>query len=119
MTFHIEYSPELVPRKVHDLFPEEQWPEVFKILNFDPVNPDSPGTVRIQLAMLKVSEGNLIKLDEAARMAKRDDRDVLTRAEYPSILRDGKVDFSGQNKEADRQQYIDWINSTNQPKDRG
>ena len=113
MSFHIEFSRALVAQKVEQMFPKEQWAEAFRILDFDNLHPDpvgQAGQARIQLAILKVSGGELNKLKEAARMAKIDVRDILTMAEYPSLLRKGRIDLSREDEEGDRRQYIDWIN---------
>ena len=121
MSFHIEFSRALVAQKVEQMFPKEQWAEVFRVLSFDNVHPDpvgQAGQARIQLAILKVSGGDLNKLAETARMAKIDERDVLTMAEYPSLLRDGRVDMSQKDEAGDRQQYVDWINNKPGPKER-
>ena len=121
MAFHIKFSRALVAEKVEQMFPQEQWPEAFRILDFDNVHPDPVGQAaqaRIQLAILKVSEGKLSQLKEAARMAKMDVRDVLTMAEYPSLIRGGSIDLSQEDESEDRQQYLDWINNKPGAKER-
>ena len=71
---------------------------------------------RVQLAILKLSEGQRDKLTELVRMAKRDYRDVLAYAEYPEEMKAGFVEMSKLSpqesraiRERDRKQYLKWL----------
>jgi hypothetical protein len=108
-------SKELVISKVHQLFSELKWATVFSIIGFSDKTLDSIGQARVQLAILKLSEGDLDKLLYFAHVAKIDFRDVLAWAEYPNALHhtnllnlDEKTRRDVQQK--DIQQYLDWLN---------
>lgn len=70
---------------------------------------------RVQLAILKLSNGDPAKLQGYIEAARLDYRDVLAWAEYPEQLRSGKTRYNTPLKEyeailkADRQQYDDWL----------
>ena len=120
MSYHTTFSRDLVIRKVQHLFRPEQWAEVFRILDFDDTPLNQGGQdwkARLQLAMLKLSDGDLGELKKAAQLAKIDDRELLTLAEYPSLLHNGEIDLSRQDPEADRRQYLDWLDEPVVPHD--
>lgn len=71
---------------------------------------------RVCLAILKLSDGELDRLDELVAAAKRDYRDVLAWAEYPEEIKVGYVAASklppGQLaaiRRRDREQYVEWL----------
>ena len=74
------------------------------------------GRARVQLAILKLSEGERDRLERFVRMAKRDYRDVVAYAEYPEQMRIGPV---GERqlpaeevkavRQRDREQYLEWL----------
>jgi len=69
---------------------------------------------RVQLAILKLSGGNLEELRRLVDMAKTDYRDVLAYAEYPGEFRSAsrtpphELDAIRQR---DREQYLAWLGS--------
>jgi hypothetical protein len=73
---------------------------------------------RVQLAILKLADGDLAKLGEMIVIAKRDYRDVLSWAEYPeehlalwSLKRDKSAEEQARLDEIrrrDREQYDAW-----------
>ena len=76
------------------------------------------GRARVQLAILKLSDGSVDRLTEAVEVALRDSRDVVAAAEYPE---EGRALWSlspsltpEQRRELlrirrrDRQQYLEW-----------
>ena len=74
------------------------------------------GRARVQLAILKLSEGQRDQLPELVKMASRDYRDVLAYAEYPEQIRLGFVgmktlspDEQEAIKRRDRKQYCKWL----------
>ena len=74
------------------------------------------GRVRVQLAILKLSEGRGERLPELVRMAKIDYRDVLAYAEYPEEMRTGAVAMGKLSREEaravrrrDKRQYRKWL----------
>src|SRR6266446_4932918 len=72
---------------VQKTFPESNWPRVLELLDDFGVEPYERERERVQLAILKLSEGNEEKLREFVAVAKRDYRDVLFWAEYPEEAR--------------------------------
>ncbi|MGD2145449.1 MAG: hypothetical protein PVH41_02005 [Anaerolineae bacterium] len=74
------------------------------------------GRARVQLAILKLSEGKIERLPDLMAMANRDYRDVLACAEYPEEMKLGFVgmkDLSPEEAQAvrrrDREQYLRWL----------
>ena len=72
---------------VQKTFPESNWENVIQLLDEYGVEPCERERERVQLAILKLSEGNEEKLGEFVAVAKRDYRDVLFWAEYPEESR--------------------------------
>jgi hypothetical protein len=68
-------------------FPESSWTRVLELLDGYGVEPHERERERVQLAILKLSEGNEEKLREFVAVAKRDYRDVLFWAENPEEAR--------------------------------
>ena len=72
---------------VQKTFPESNWENVIQLLDEYGVEPYERERERVQLAILKLSEGNEEKLGEFVAVAKRDYRDVLFWAENPEEAR--------------------------------
>src|SRR5438477_6527802 len=68
---------------VEATFPKESWARVLELLDTYGVESYERERERVQLAILKLSEGNEEKLREFVAVAKRDYRDVLFWAENP------------------------------------
>lgn len=70
---------------------------------------------RVQLAILKLSNGDSEKLHDYIQAARLDYRDVLAWAEYPEQMRSGKsryntdLDVYEAILKADREQYEAWL----------
>jgi len=70
---------------------------------------------RVQLAILKLSNGDSEKLQDYIQAARLDYRDVLAWAEYPEQIRSGKTRYNTDLDvyeailKADRQQYEAWL----------
>jgi len=71
---------------------------------------------RVQLAALKLADGNLEALKKQISTAKRDFRDVLAPAEYPEYMRWGmfqvpKMPVREQQRiiDSDWKQYKEWL----------
>lgn len=70
---------------------------------------------RVQLAILKLSEGDAQLLLHYLHTAQSDYRDVLAWAEYPEQLDSGKTAYNASEEDyqavlkRDRQQYEDWL----------
>ena len=71
---------------------------------------------RVQLAVLKLCEGDREQLPRWVEAAKRDWRDVIAYAEYPKEMRTGPVELRAMSpedkralRERDRAQYLEWL----------
>lgn len=99
----------------------QYWPgvdsqEVMNVLDRYGTESFEKGRARVQLAILKLSEGQRDRLNKLVAMAKRDYRDVLAYAEYPEEMRTGFVGMSQLSPEEaeavrqrDRKQYLEWL----------
>jgi hypothetical protein len=74
------------------------------------------GRARVQLAILKLSDGRINKLEDAVVLANRDFRDVLAYAEYPTemgydwnTLKSMPAEAVQRIRDADRRQYEEWL----------
>src|SRR5207244_6184593 len=81
------HSRDEVVAAVEATFPKESKARVLELLDGYGVEPYERERERVQLAILKLSEGNEEKLREFVAVAKRDYRDVLFWAEYPDESR--------------------------------
>src|ERR1043166_6544687 len=79
----MSYSREDVVAVVQKTFPETSHSRVLGLLDSYGVEPYERERERVQLAVLKLSEGNEEKVREFVTVAKGDYRDVLFWAEYP------------------------------------
>ena len=70
-------------------FPEERWHDIGLILDAYGTEPHERERERIQLAILKLSEGDEQKIRQHVATAKNDYRDVLFWADHPE---EAKVD---------------------------
>src|SRR5437867_13260410 len=77
------HSRDEVVAVVQKTFPESSHPRVLELLDTYGVESYERERERVQLAILKLSEGNEDKLREFVQVAKRDYRDVLFWAENP------------------------------------
>ncbi len=106
----------LVLRKLQACFPDESRAnDVLKLLDQYGIELHERERDRVQLAILKLSEGNLTKLRYYIQVAKTDYRDVLAWAEYPEQIRTFASRFNSPPeviraiKERDRTQYEQWL----------
>jgi hypothetical protein len=112
-------SRELVRSKIEQVFPEEAEAEVLRLLDLYGVQPHEPERERVQLAILKLSDGDKEQLRLAVSDAKMDFRNVLAWAEYPEQMRgEASVDSGSLRsiEQQDRQQYLDWLGRDNRIK---
>src|SRR5213080_4151662 len=72
---------------VQETFPDSAHNRVLELLDSYGVESYERERERVQLAILKLSEGNEEKVREFVAVAKRDYRDVLFWAEYPEESR--------------------------------
>ena len=102
--------------KVAQYWPDEDPQAIMAILDRYGAESSERGRSRVQLAILKLAEGDRDELERLVAMAKRDYRDVLAYAEYPEEMRLGFVgmrelstDEAKALRQRDRQQYLDWL----------
>ncbi len=112
----VEYNKGLVVAKVKQSFPNEDQEKILAILNLYGKETYEQEQERVQIAILKLSDGDLERLRKNIETAKRDYRDVLAYAEYPEAT--SKDTWKMRDKEEvrrirerDRQQYFNWLNS--------
>jgi len=93
-----------VERVVRRDFPADSFSEILSTL--DQYDASSgPPSARVQLAILKLADGNPTTLRKCIEDAKMDYRDVLAWAEYPDYMR--KVPGPGQRLQSEVDQIID------------
>jgi hypothetical protein len=110
----IDYNRDLVIAKARQCFPNEDPGKIMDILDLYGKEFYARERERVQIAILKLSGGDLENLREYVEMAKSDFRDVLASAEYPEEMRRDTWKMSDKEevkriRERDRQQYIDWL----------
>jgi hypothetical protein len=106
---------EVVERKVRSSFPNQDHAKILQLL--DDEVPPFWGLERMQLNVLKLSNGNLDQLNHYISVARseRDFMKVIELSEYPESSRidiDDKDNFGTEHKrliERDFRQYINWL----------
>ncbi len=112
----MKYTRELVRSKAQAVFPGRDVKTVMAELDAYGTEPTEPERERVQMAILKLSEDQ--KTDNPGPYvdaAKKDYRDVLAWAEYPSQMNGGAIartdpEGAQRNAEADERQYKAWLN---------
>jgi hypothetical protein len=103
-----EFFSELVQGKVRQLFRKGEQEMVFAELGAHGIEDE-----RSQLAVIKLSGGDIAELRKSVDIAKMDRRDVFAYAEYPEEFASAtwKLDLETVRKirERDRRQYLDWL----------
>jgi len=105
-----------VPAVARSLFPDLPVGDVLDILDLYGTEPYERERERVQLAILKLSEGDQAKLLFWIDAAKRDYRDALANAEYPGEMGHPWPDWNrapegakSAVRDEDRQQYEKWL----------
>lgn len=105
-----------VVAKVKQLFPGQSPADVMEILDLYGEESYERERERVQLAILKLSEGSQEKLLQFLDVAKTDYRDVLAWAEYPNAMRLSVAETDalgaegrGELAQRDLQQYLAWL----------
>ena|SRR5258708_32335161 len=113
------YTRDLVRATVAKCFPSVNTEEVLNILDRYGTEVYERERERVQIAILKLSEGDRDKLLVNVEIAKRDYRDVLAYAEYPEEM--SKPSWSDKSwemtdkeemrliRDRDRRQYDEWL----------
>lgn len=76
-------SQEQLLEAIKQTFPAAEPEAILEVLSRYGQAPHEREQQRVHLAMLKVSQGDLDKLNAALKLAKEDYRDILMQAEYP------------------------------------
>jgi len=106
----------LIESKIKKVFPGRSYDEILSILARYGEEKHEKEQDRVHLAILKLCEEEM--LDDPSKyveIAKKDYRDVLAWAEYPSQLdckntAGLKADELLKLKKSDQKQYLDWLN---------
>jgi hypothetical protein len=103
-----------VERVIRRDFSAKNFEQVLLILDDYGCMPHESGKDRVQLAALKLGEGNIEKLRRVIDEAKTDYRDVLAAAEYPGFFKIGATQDTPAKVynpliDADWQQYSEWL----------
>ncbi len=118
-------SRDLVLTKIKETFPQENPEDVLAVLDLYGVESHERERERVQLAILKLSNGSVDELLFNIEAAKQDYRDILAYAVYPQEMRRSademqkmKTGESQSIRENDRKQYQEWLDK-NEGTDRG
>lgn len=104
-----------VARIVHRDFPEDQFETVMAMIDEYGIQPWQLGKSRVQLAILKLAQGDIAALKRAIETAKQDSRDVMGPAEYPEYMQVWSQlrQLSGKEQarviKSDWEQYQNWL----------
>ena len=111
---------EMVLDKVNQVFPHSNLEDILSVLDLYGADSYEIERERVQLDILKLSEGKEDKLLDNLEAAKRDLRDVIAWAEYPNFMRIGLVGVDNLDpegvkdlKERDIHQYLEWFQVDN------
>jgi len=96
---------------VHAAFRKRAWSRVLMLLDTYGVNSYEREVARVQLAIVKLSEGSEEKLREYIAVAKRDYRDALFWAEHPD---EAKVGHAGEEATTARVVRETWYGASDQ-----
>jgi len=110
---------ERILRRIRRMWPGEDHRKIVGLLERYGSEKHEKDPERVQLALLKLSEGNFDSLPELVKMAKSDWQDVIAMAESPEEMRTGPVAMkrmarseSDSLRSRDRKQYSDWISGS-------
>ena len=112
-------------RRCGATFPGHDPSDILAILDQYGAEGHETGRERVQLAILKLSDGDEEKLRDFLQIAKQDYRDVLYWSEYPGQAKRGYVNPAELDDEVRRelreiiehdwQQYQRWLQGTDEP----
>ena len=94
-----------VATKINVLFSGAERKAALRIVETSPATERT----RLQMAMLKNSDGDILRLAQQAQLAEIDFRDVLAQAEYPRQLRTPPGEITDEMRLDDRRDYETWL----------
>jgi hypothetical protein len=107
---------QVVLSKIEQYWSEKDPSLILKILHRYGEEEYERESPRFQLAIIKLSAGDLNRLEKHVDLAKKDYRDVLAFAEYPEEMRMGFLGMRELSEEEakairqrDREQYLAWL----------
>jgi hypothetical protein len=112
----IEYSRELVISKIKKDFNTKYGELAKSDLELYGTENHELERERVQMAILKLANGNIDELSRLVKIAKKDYRDVIALAEYPEETKFNNVKGIDSTeleiiRKRDRRQYLDWLKS--------
>jgi hypothetical protein len=109
----VDLTPELVQRLVEQLFGPAEQASALEVLERYGSATHEREPVRVRVAALRLCEGRLADLDRLIAHARRDYRDVLAWAEYPTELANPTWRMPDEDvariRASDRAQYLAWL----------
>ncbi len=106
-----------ISKEVLEKLIRRDYPESYEIVKqkLNLIKSDSlKGQNRLSAAVLKVTNGNLSKIDSYIEMCNFDYRDVISQAEYPRISKIGFVGMKEIESSKLKEYYLkDWLEYTN------
>ena len=106
---HVQFSRAWVGRAIDEAFGPETRNSVRKAIERVEPSADDRGRSRLQLAIVRLSEGDPLRVDALVDEAERDYRDVLVRAEYEKPTRPLSAEVSTD--------YLEWLTRLSGPAD--
>lgn len=94
----VDYNRDLVIAKARQCFPNEDQEKIMGILDLYGKESHERELERVQIAILKLSDGDLENLRAYVKTAKSDFRDVLAYAEFPEEMRKDTWNVLGESK---------------------
>ena len=111
----VVFNPDLVRALVARLYAPEDCDAASAMLAELAATPHIDEVARVQVAVIKLSEGSLVQLRRYIADARTDHRDVLAWAESPAEVRtpvsDVPRDVMARVRSSDRTQYAEWLAS--------
>ena len=94
-----------VATKIHALFSGAEQEAALRIVETSPATERT----RLQLAMLKNADGDILRLAQQVQLAEIDFRDVLAQAEYPRQSQTPPGEITEDMQLEDRRDYEAWL----------
>ena len=111
------YTKKKLIEKIQTYWPEDNRQEIIDLLDQYGVESYEKEVTRVQLAILKLCQGDRSQLQTLVKTAKTDYRDILAWAEYPEELKFGFIELKKMPAEEvkkirqrDREQFLQWLN---------